>query len=467
MDAAANRVTGSSAVCETANARKLMTRPVGNCAPAVQSGAHSMSSLSRDTSIVTANAGDHARVLSLLIQQQQLPLADDFQSRLDEPGYEPANRLLLNHRGQLVGQVQLVPQTAWFEHERVPINSLRDLAVLEEFQLAGHLGPLLNAAEKAALADRAILAVTRTHAQDAFLARGWSVCRGQGYTQVNTRSLLAHVMGQSAQRIHRQSAIEVRPWKHFELDAIEPLYQQVAEAKWGALHRSEEQWRWLVGRKVHDQILIAVKRHGGTVDGTDPKIVGYAVIRDSHIFEMATLPGFATVRALLLARACREALDRDHHCVALHSCPTDPLHEVLVTAGGTWVSEGTQGGTPWMFKLLSHERWVEKLYPVLCCRARDAGLLRPLELRIAVGMRHYRLLFTRRSIRLEQEVTSGSANVICDASTFQDLLLGNLAISDSVKRGNLEIHDSAICEMLTALFPPRFFWQSPFELLQL
>ena len=177
------------------------------------------------------------------------------------------------------------------------------------------------------------------------------------------------------------------------------------------------------------------------------------------------MPGYAAVRLSLVARACRDAIDRDLHFVSLHTPPTDPLHEVLVTAGGSWQPGPVQG--PWMCKLLSPEKWVERLYPQLYRRAREAGIPRPLEIGFAVDEQRYRFVFTRRSVRLEHVLPSAPVSVICDAVTFQNLLLSNLTWQSAIERGHIRVDDPKRTAVLAALFPPRLFWQSPFELLRL
>ena len=419
------------------------------------------------TKIVVGNAGDHSRVLALLVQHYQASLGDEFQSRLDEPSYQPTDRMLLVRHGELIGQAQLSRQSAWFDQERIPIAALRDFLVLPELHSAGLREPLLETAEAMALAEGAVLAVARPEDPDFFTARGWSTCRAQGHTQANTRALLAHITAQLATRKHRHAHIEIRTWWHFELEAIQPVYEQVATATWGSLHRSDDAWRWLVSRKAHDQILMAVRHKvDEPTDATDLDVVGYAVVRDSNILEMVTLPGHSGVRPLLVARACRDAIDRDHHFVSLHTPPTDPLHELLVTAGGSWIATAPHAGQ-WMCKLLSPEKWVERLYPQLYQRAREAGIPRPLEMGFAVDDRRYRFIFTRRSVRLEHALPSAEVNVTCDALGFQNLLLSNLAWPSAIERGILKVDDPKRAAILAALFPPRLFWQSPFELLRL
>lgn len=423
--------------------------------------------LSNGIKIVAGNAGDHGRVLSFLSRHYQATLGDDFQSRLDEPSYEPSDRMLLVRGGDMLGHAQITRQSLWFDHERLPVAAIRDFAVLPEMHAAGLREPLLKTAEETALAEGAVLAIARVDQHEFFAAHGWSTYRSQGHTRSNTRSLLAHITAQQAARKHRQPHAEIRTWWHFELDGIQPVYEQVAAAMWGTMHRNDDAWRWLVGRKAHEQILVAVKHKGEATTGSAPiQAVGYAVVRDANIVEMFTLPGHSGVRPLLVARACRDAIDRDHHFVSLHTPPTDPLHELLVTAGGSWVASNAHAGQ-WMCKLLSPEKWVERLYPQLYQRAREAGIARPLEIGFAVGEHRYRFVFTRRSVRLEHALPSAAVDVTCDAAAFQDLFASNLAWPAAIERGRLRLENAKIAPVLTALFPPRLFWQSPFEQLRL
>jgi hypothetical protein len=142
------------------------------------------------------------------------------------------------------------------------------------------------------------------------------------------------------------------------------------------------------------------------------------------------------------------------------------MHEFLVTAGGSWLFSA-QHGNVWMHKLLSPEKWIERLYPQLYRRAREAGIPRPLEIGFEVEESRYRFLFTRRSVRLESAPPSAPVDVFCDAATFRDLLMSNLAWPAALDRGLLRIDVPQKAAVLAALFPSRIFWQSPFELLRL
>jgi len=426
------------------------------------------------TRILVGSAGDHPLVLKLLMQAYQSPMAEDFQSRLDEPSYEPSDRLLVHRKDQLIGHVRVSKQVGWFHGQRLPLAMVQDFFTLPEFEVAKVDDALLETAESTAVQEGSVLGLVRTGRPEWFQQRGWSSCFGQGYTRANTMAILSHFDAQTAshqrrhQRRHplRRSAIEIRSWRHFELDSLRKIYGQVSTQMWGALRRSEETWRWLVGRKAQDQILIAVQKSKTTA--AEPNVIGYAVLRGSCIVEMLTLANYAHVRPLLVARACRDAIDRGHRFVSLRTPANDPMHELLVTAGGSWISETAAREEKWMLKLLSPVRWCERLYPLLLQRAQRAGIARPVEIDFACEKNRLRFALTRRSSRLEVlDDDSSPPHVQCSRATFQNLLTGNLPFAEALKQNRLQVDHDEVLPTLAALFPPELFWQSPFEMLRL
>jgi predicted acetyltransferase len=427
--------------------------------------------------IVTGNAGDHPLIIQLLVQARQAPLAEDFQSRLDEPNYRPGDRLLVRRGQTLLGHVHVAGHISWFEGQRIAIVKLEEFAMLPEHRDSSYDRELLAAAESIAAGEGAVLGLVHTDRPEWFARQGWSLLRGQGHTRASARAVLAHLDAQEQTRRRRKTNSQVRTWRHFELDQVRELYDQIAADLWGPLYRSEACWQWLIGRKAQDQVLLAVQRgKGGLVttlngDGAgtehaEEQAAGYAVVSGSCIVEMITAPKQSAARVQLLARACREAMDRDHHSISLYTPAADPLHELLVTAGGAWI-DAASNGPRWMVRLLSPERWIERCYPLWRHRARTADVPRPFELGLVTPEASYHLTITRRSSRLEQTSTPPSDQVHCDRPTFDSLLTGNLAIPQAIAQGKLRLSRPELAPPLTALFPARLFWQSPLELMRL
>jgi N-acetylglutamate synthase-like GNAT family acetyltransferase len=424
-----------------------------------------LSELPHGARIVAGNSGDHALVLQLLTHTQQAPLVEDFQSRLDEPHYRASDRLLVSRDQAIVGHVHVQNHTAWFQGQRMPVVKLEDFVALPEYRDAGYEEQLLQCAESIATAEGAVLAVVLAPRPEWFAGQGWSALRGQGHTRADVRAVLAHLDAQEwARRRRRRPAIQVRAWRHFELDQVRALYDAAATELWGPLYRSEACWRWIIGRQAQDQVLLAVvDRQSAVASDDDPyahqQVVGYAVVRGSAIVEMMTHPQYAAARVHLLARACREAMDQDHHSMALYTAAADPLHELLVTAGGAWMSDAGNGSR-WMVKLLAPERWVERAYPIWRARARAAGVPRPVEFGLSTGEEHFCFTLTRRSSRLVRTPEPMHEHVCAERPAIESLLVGNLS---AAARGQLRLSHPEMAQTLAALFPANLFWQSPLE----
>jgi hypothetical protein len=429
--------------------------------------------LSGETSLSLAELGDHGPILKLLETVYRAQLSEEFQSRNEAPGYEPASRLLLRVSDRLVGHLCLTSRVGCFGGQRVPLARFEDLAVYAEYEDSAAEEALLEQAEQLAVRDGALLAVTYTTRASAYLRRGWMVLRGQGHSRVNTRGALAHLDAQQCRPGVRRPPLRVNAWRAVELQDLRSLYdaQLAGPSAWGGLIRSEATWRWLVARGTHDLIFTATpprKRSSASPDSPPAgPVVGYAVLKDSCIVELAVHPDFASARTSLLAATCREAIDRDHQFVSVHAPAVDALHDVLVTAGGTWVADASSHGGCWMLKLLAPERWIERCFSVWQQRARDRGLPRPLACQFCGGAEQWRFLLTRRSARLEPRASQQWASVACDASFFQALLVGNVSLLDALAGQEVQTSDPEIARHIAGVFAPQMFWQSPWELLSL
>ncbi|QDS97746.1 hypothetical protein [Adhaeretor mobilis] len=482
---------------EAANFASVINFPsqVQNCSA---SGSNCVLQLDGSTSILTGSTGDHPLVLNFLTQTQQLPLAEEFQSRLDHPTYQSHDRLIVWRDKAIVAHLMASHQTAWFAGERLPIVSFCDFESLPEFDPNGYDRQLLATAESIATQGGAVVAFMRTRRVDWFEQQGWTQFRNQGHTRANTLAVLSHIEAneQSQQRRRRGPRLEVTSWRHFQLDAIRDLYDSLASDMWGVLQRSEPHWQWLTNRKAHDQILTVCETRKSPRPSSEPtrdpssdqgssagpdfqasKTVAYAVVRDSCIVELLVLPGYEAARTMLLKRACQDAIDRDHHFVALHTSPDDPLHEFLVTAGGQWIADATTPAGAWMAKLLSPTKWVEKLYSFLHQRARAYGIERPVQIDFQGcalsgnepqsepkhALPSQRFILTRRSARLEPTSEMAVQALPADWQAVQELLLLN-------HRPTVELQASISTELLSvlnALFPNQLFWRSPFESIKL
>jgi len=414
--------------------------------------------------LVSGNASEHRLVHALLRAAGQAPTYESFLGWLDDPTYEPSDRLLVKRDGQIIAHAQVLDRLAWFQGVKLPVGGVEQLATLPEFVDAPYERLLVTASEQSLHDRRAVVAFTHTDRPEVFRTCGWGEAVGQSVTEANVNDVLGALATpvESDPFAPRDKPLRIRHWRHVELEPLQNVYRQAVAATWGALDRSEAYWRWLVGRTAHDALIVAI-------DGPDnwdeltvlPHIVGYAVTRGAQIVELATLPDFARAAALLLARACQNAIEHDHRNISLHLPATDPLHEVLLAANGRRLALRT-GTNTLMLKLLDPARWIESIYDVLVERAKAAGITRPFQVVFGLGRRKVRLDLTRRSGHLTCE-HAAPVEVACDADTFGALLLGNLDVVAACEAGLVEVANDELAARLAALFPVSDYWQSPLD----
>lgn len=414
--------------------------------------------------MVAGNAGDHKLVYALLRAAGQAPAYEEFLNWLDEPTYEPCDRLLAKLGSQIVAQLQVRRRDAWFHGIRLPVASVECLAILPEYEAAEYEQRLLAAAERAMRDSRAVAAFAMTDRPEAFRARGWSEIGWPRYTEANVHEVLAQLPPPLDRRRRRAESLRIRRWRQVELEALSDVYRKFASVTWGGIDRSEAYWRWLVGRGAHDELIVAIDgRDDFDSLETPPHIVGYAVSRGSQVFELATLGGWQRAAELLLARACQDAIEHDHHTISLHTPSTDPLHQRLLSAGGDW-SNGRNGGT-WLVSLLDPFGWVERLSALLLERAAAARLDLPRRMVIDTGRRKYCLELARHDAHLKLD-RAAVADASCTPSLCDELLLGIVDSAAAWQLGELVVRDESVAQALATLFPPTACWQSHFDMLR-
>jgi predicted acetyltransferase len=415
--------------------------------------------------LVSGNASEHRLIHALLRAAGQSPSYEDFVAWLEDPTYEPTDRLLVKRDGQIIGHAQILDRLAWFQGVKLPVGGVAHLATLPEYQDAPYERLLVTAAEQSLSDRRAIVAIAHTDRPDAFRNCGWREAIGQTATEANVNEVLGALQPPANDDLlsRREYPLRIRHWRHVELETLQNVYRQSMAGLWGSLERSEAYWRWLVGRKMHDALIVAV-------DGPDnwdelsalPHLVGYAITRGQQVAELATLPDFTRAAAPLLARACQDAIEHDHRSVMLLLPPTDSLHKLFLSVGGRSVA--SRGGGTLMLKLLDAARWIELMYDVILDRAKTAGITRPFQVVFDLGNRKYRLDLTRRSGHLTREFAA-PAEVTCDADLFGSLLIGNLDLRAACEAGHVEIAGEDLIDRLAALFPVAHYWQSPLDVI--
>ena len=178
----------------------------------------------------------------------------------------------------------------------IPINGVMWVGTLPEFRGMGFAQNLMRLASQRARENGVVLQVLTTGMPQFYRPLGWGVCGRQTFAQTMSRNLPQVSDGV----IEGRGAFwHVRPWRQVELGDLMALYDLQYARTTGTIVRSEEYWRWMIGRKYAHVIWVACQ--GETVRG-------YAFIKDHKILEIAYDPAYPqALRALAGPGPCRGA----------------------------------------------------------------------------------------------------------------------------------------------------------------
>ncbi len=419
----------------------------------------------------SATVGHHAEIEDLLAAVLHQPSPQEFQAQLDDPFYEPADRSIVKDRNQLVGHLRHTWRTMRFGAAQWPFGRLSYLAVLPEFRSRGVADRLLRFSEQRLVAGGALTAELQLADRDLALRAGWSPCSGSVFSEASPRDILsqlARCREQSGSEVlaavrRRSKRFSVRHWRHVELPAVMRIYRANLGSCHGALDRSEDYWRWLIGRRAFDYISVAIEgRDRLALDERASRIVGYAVVKDHHILELFTEPGHPTAAVGLLTRLCADAIERDQHTIRLHGPADHPLHAFIQDAdGGYHVCRSTRGGTTFV-KILQPAELVARLSVAWSDRSHDSPLELPLELGMLVDGQKWHLTLDVAGARMVKG-KMGRSYVACDSTTWTALLLGYLDAATALATGRLSPSTALAATAAQALFCRTRIWRPPWD----
>src|SRR5262245_17281078 len=93
--------------------------------------------------LASAKTGDHPSIHGLLVSVFHGPSPAEFQAQLDEPGYEPADRIIVKDGDQIAAHLRLARQTIQVGPATLPIARFMDLATATEYRSRGLATALL------------------------------------------------------------------------------------------------------------------------------------------------------------------------------------------------------------------------------------------------------------------------------------------------------------------------------------
>ncbi len=420
--------------------------------------------------IVPARAGDHHDIQALLVSVSHQPSATEFQAQLDDPFYEPNDRLLVKRDQQIVAHIRIANREMNFGKSLLPVSTLSDLAVLPEYRNEGCAVELVRAAEQAILAGGSRIAMLRTKHPEFYAQLGWTVGIRHSYSVAGARDILSQL-----QQVESPAAnplapdavpINIRMWRHVELAALTRLYSQCTNESFGPFARTDAYWHWLVSRRAYDSIYVAIEGPDKLElnDALTP-IVGYAIVRRGRIAELVTAPGCEAAATALLSRACGDAIERDLHHVQLDAIPSESLHQIFAAADGRCCFDESDNGEVTMVKVFDPLQFLVDSFELLHERAKAADLNLPSDLGIIVDGQRYTISIRPRTVKLLQEKV-GRSYLECDSNGLTQLLLGHFDVAEAVDAGRISASTRVAIETASFLFPKLPFWRPALDELQ-
>lgn len=417
--------------------------------------------------IVPARAGDHHDLHALLTSILHQPSSAEFHAQLDDPFYEPSDRLLVKRSSQIVGHARVSHREMQFAGRLLPVSTLSDLVVLPEYRNEGCARELLKAAERSIIESGSQIAFLRTRQPEFFARYGWTIGVRHSYSTAGARDILSRLQ-QRETPAHNPLApdaipLNIRMWRHVELSALTRLYSQRIENAYGSLSRTEAYWQWLVSRRAYDSIYVAINGPDKLeLDDALTPIVGYAVMREGRIVELVTAPQHDNAAAKLLARACGDAIEHDLHHVRLDAAPNEPLHQILAEAGGRQCFGESDNGEVTMVKVFDPMQLLVDSFELMHQRVKAVGLGLPSDLGLMIEGQRYAISIRQRTVKLLHEKL-GRSYLECGFLELTQLLLGHLNVTEAVNAGKIIASTRVAADMASVIFPQLPFWRPAFD----
>jgi hypothetical protein len=279
---------------------------------------------------------------------------------------------------------------------------------------------------------------------------GWGVCGRQTFAQTMSRNLPQVSDGM----IEGRGAFwHVRPWRQVELGDLMALYDLQYAHTTGTIVRSEEYWRWMIGRKYAHVIWVACQGEA---------VRGYAFIKDHKVLEIACDPTYPQALRALLGRVRAEALERAYPEVIV-SAPSDhPVIDAVRTASGKIIDQDAYEGTVSMYHIPDLGGFLKGILPELARRAVASGCVLPLELGICVEDERWLIHIDGKHSRVEPEKLS-RRHLTLTQSALVRLLMGHTGITAASDEEGFVASTSTALDAARILFQPEPIWRSPLD----
>jgi hypothetical protein len=395
-----------------------------------------------------ASEADHEAVYQTLLHVFHGPDREAFLGALGDPTYRPDQRLLVKVEGRIVSHLHLTERVVRFGTVQLKLNGVMWVGTLPEYRGLGFAQNLLRLASHRAHASGVTVQTLTTSMPQFYRPLGWGVCGRQSFAQILSRNLPADELPNE-----KGVAWTVRPWRQVELGDLMALYDQQYARTTGSIVRSEDYWRWLIGRRYAHVIWVACL--GETVRG-------YAFVKDHKILEIAAEAGYPQALRALVARVRSEALERAYPEVIVHAPADHPVLEIFRQASGRVVDQEDWEASSTMYHIPDVEGFLQAICPELAERAREASAPLPLELGLSTDDKRWLLRVKPSGCRVEPDKLS-RRHLKLSPSALTRLCLGHSGIDQAIAEEGTEASAATALDSARVLFPITPIWRSPLD----
>ncbi|MDZ7616805.1 MAG: GNAT family N-acetyltransferase [Patescibacteria group bacterium] len=391
------------------------------------------------------------------------PSQAEFWASVEEPGYEPADRLVARDMHRIVGHAQVLFRACSLGPLPLPTAQVDWLSVTPKLQGQGLGTRLARAAESHMVRRGSMVGWARAPTSSFFAKLGWANCGRNRWSRGDAHHVLGSLMEQGLHQPGRREKVHIRPWLAWEVDRLPGLYRATMAGLLGPVERSEAYWQWLMHRQAFDQFYVAVDGPELIdLDGRKSPVVGYAAIKAGQILELAAASGRRGIAASLLARVCHEGIESGRRTVLLHAPKADRLHDVFRCSGGPCRVDSPHYDDAVMAKVLQPLALLRRMKNLLLPRAIAAGLPPRFELGFQVGEKHYLLAVAKSDLTvLGRKPTRHSIEL--NRADFTRMLLGQLDWERVLADGPMVARTAEAACFARVLFPTVPFWKPPLD----
>jgi GNAT superfamily N-acetyltransferase len=395
---------------------------------------------------------DHEAVYQTLLHVFHAPDRDSFLGALSDPDYRPDQRFLVKVDGRVASHIHTTSRKIRYAGTVLPMNGVMWVATLPEYRGLGFAQNLLRLAEDKARQSGVLVQALTTGMPQFYRPLGWAVCGKQTLSKALSRNLQA---GGDGMVEAKGGVWHVRPWRQVELGDLMRLYDEQYGSTTGSIVRTEDYWRWIIGRRYAHVIWVACLGEA---------VHGYAFVKDHKILEIATDPEKPQALKAILGRVRSEALERGYPEVLLHAPVDHPAVEAFRQARGTILDQDELEGSVSMYQIPAVGRFLTSILSELSNRASESG--NPIAQELGIQVDDARCLIRAAESKSRSKVEPdklGRRYLTLSRGAFARLVMGHSGIERAIAEDGVEASTATAIEAAKILFPVSPIWRSPLD----